>query len=70
MANFKKVDFRLGAMYDIQSQAGEGVILTGGFNLFGFLDVALQYGLGDTYNIQGISLSNYMSLKVGGSFSF
>lgn len=70
MANFKKVDFRLGAMQDIRSNAGEGLILTGGLNLFGFLDVAMQYGLGQNITIQGINVSNYISLKVGGQFSF
>lgn len=70
MANFKKVDFRLGAMQDIRSNAGEGLILTGGLNLFGFLDVAMQYGLGQNITIQGINVSNYMSLRVGGQFSF
>lgn len=70
MANFKKVDFRLGAMQDIRSNAGEGLILTGGANLLGFLDVAVQYGLGQNITIQGINVSNYMSLRVGGQFSF
>lgn len=70
MANFKRVDFRLGAMQDIRSNAGEGLILTGGLNLFGFLDVALQYGLGQNITISGINISNYMSLRVGGQFSF
>lgn len=70
MANFKYVDFRLGAMKDIKSQAGEGVILTGGVNVLGFLDVALQYGLGKSITIEGFNVSNYMSLRVGGSFSF
>lgn len=70
MANFKKVDFRLGAMRDLRSNAGEGTILTGGVNLLGFLDVALQYGLGQNITIYGMNVSNYMNLRVGGQFSF
>lgn len=70
MANFKKVDFRLGAMQDIRSNAREGMILTGGINLLGFLDVALQYGLGRNFTIEGINISNYMNVHIGGQFSF
>lgn len=70
MANFKWVDLRVGAMQDIQSHAGEGLILTGGFNLFGFLDLSVQYGLDKTFMVQDMNLSNYLSVKLGGSFSF
>lgn len=70
LANFKKIDFRLGAMRDLRSNAGEGTILTGGINLLGFLDVALQYGLGENITIYGMNVSNYMNIKVGGQFSF
>lgn len=70
MANLKWVDLRVGAMQDIQSHAGEGLILTGGFNLFGFLDLSVQYGLDKTYMVQDMNLSNYLSVKLGGSFSF
>lgn len=70
MANFSFIDFRLGAMQDIKSNAGEGIILTGGLNLFGFLDVALQYGLGKQITIYDYTLSNYMSVRIGGQFSF
>ncbi|WP_291026023.1 conjugal transfer protein TraF [Helicobacter sp.] len=70
LANFKKVDFRLGAMQDLRSKSGEGVILTGGLNLLGFLDVALQYGLGKNITLYNVNVSNYMSLRVGGQFSF
>ncbi|RDU60817.1 hypothetical protein CQA63_01420 [Helicobacter marmotae] len=70
MANFKKVDFRLGAMQDMRSNAREGMILTGGINLLGFLDVALQYGLGRNFTIEGINISNYMNVHIGGQFSF
>ncbi|MCX2717558.1 conjugal transfer protein TraF [Helicobacter sp. MIT 21-1697] len=70
MANFKFIDLRLGAMQDIRSNAGEGLILTGGANLLGFLDVAVQYGLGQNITLYDINLSNYMSVRVGGQFSF
>lgn len=70
MANFKTIDFRLGAMRDLRSNSGEGTILTGGVNLLGFLDIALQYGLGQNINLYGVNISNYMSARVGGQFSF
>ncbi|WP_334083132.1 hypothetical protein [Helicobacter typhlonius] len=70
MANFKTIDFRLGAMRDLRSNSGEGTILTGGVNLLGFLDIALQYGLGQNINLYGVNVSNYMSARVGGQFSF
>ena len=70
MANFKMIDFRLGAMRDLRSNSGEGTILTGGVNLLGFLDIALQYGLGQNITLYDVNVSNYMSLRVGGQFSF
>ncbi len=70
MANFKFIDLRLGAMQDIRSNAGEGLILTGGINLLGFLDVAVQYGLWRNITLYDTNLSNYMSVRVGGQFSF
>lgn len=70
LANFDKMDFRLGLMHDFRSNTGEGLILTAGLNFLGFLDVALQYGLGENYNVMGYNLSNYLALRVGGQFSF
>ncbi|MGI0406275.1 conjugal transfer protein TraF [Helicobacter himalayensis] len=70
IADFKYIDFRLGAMKDMKSKAGEGAILTGGVNAFGFLDIAFQYGLGENVTLYGFNVSNYMAFKVGGQFSW
>lgn len=70
LADFKYIDFRLGAMKDMKSKAGEGAILTGGVNMFGFLDIAFQYGLSKNVTLYGFNVSNYMALKVGGQFSW
>lgn len=69
MLDFKVIDFRAGAMYDIRSPFDEGLILTGGINLFGFLDIAVQSNMHLT-QIRGYSLPSYFSLKVGGGFSW
>lgn len=70
LANFDKMDFRLGLMHDFRSNAEEGLILTAGLNFLGFLDVTLQYGLGENYTVMGYNLSNYLTLRAGGQFSF
>ncbi len=70
IADFKYIDFRLGAMKDMKSKAGEGAILTGGVNAFGFLDIAFQYGLGENVTLYGFNVSNYMAFKIGGQFSW
>lgn len=70
LADFKFVDFRLGAMKDLQSKAGESAILTTGINLFGFFDVAVEYGLGQNVTLYGFNVSNYMAIKLGGQFSW
>lgn len=70
LADFTFIDFRIGAMRDLYSKSGEGTILTTGVNLFGFLDVSLQYGLGKNVTLYGFNVSNYMALRVGGQFSF
>lgn len=69
LADFKYVDFKLGAMKDLRSQYGEGVILTGGINAFG-IDISVQYGLGQNTTIYGYNLSNYLALRVGAQWSF
>lgn len=69
LMNLKYIDFRVGAMKDLEI-ADNGVILTGGFNLLGFLDIALQYGLGNVVKLYGFPVSSYMALKVGGQFSW
>ena len=70
LADFTFIDFRIGAMRDLYSKSGEGTILTTGVNLFGFLDVSVQYGLGKNVTLYGFNVSNYMVLRVGGQFSF
>lgn len=70
LADFTFIDFRIGAMRDLHSKSGEGTILTTGMNLFGFLDVSVQYGLGKNVTLYGFNVSNYMALRVGGQFSF
>ncbi|MFC3867191.1 conjugal transfer protein TraF [Helicobacter equorum] len=70
LADFAFIDFRIGAMRDLYSKAGEGTILTTGVNLFGFLDVSVQYGLGKNVTLYGFNVSNYMAFRVGGQFSF
>lgn len=61
------VDLRLGAMKDLRQDTG--LILTGGVNLLGFLDIALQAST-KTTNINGTTIPQYLNLRVGGSFSF
>ncbi len=70
LADFKVIDFRIGAMRDLYSKAGDGTILTTGVNLFGFLDVSLQYGLGKNIQMYGFNIPNYIAMRVGGQFSF
>ncbi|MDO7252935.1 conjugal transfer protein TraF [Helicobacter cappadocius] len=69
MFDFKYIDLRFGSMYDLASKAGEGVILTGGINILGFLDLALQSNLKLT-DVSGTRIPSYISLKVGGGFSW
>ncbi|RDU73892.1 hypothetical protein CQA57_04300 [Helicobacter anseris] len=69
MFDFKYFDFRVGAMYDIRNTTDEGVILTGGINLFGFLDIAVQSGL-KTITYDKYKIPNHFSIKVGGGFSW
>lgn len=69
MFDFKYVDLRLGSMYDMRSQAGEGVILTGGINILGFLDLAVQSNTKLT-DVSGTKIPSYLSVKIGGGFSW
>lgn len=69
LADFKYIDFKLGAMKDLRSDYGEGVILTGGLNALG-IDISVQYGLGQNTTIYGYNLSNYLALRIGAQWSF
>lgn len=46
-----------------------GLILTGGLNVLGFLDIALQAST-KTTKIDGTPIPQYINLRLGGSFSF
>lgn len=65
MLDFKYVDFRFGSMYDLRSQSNEGLIFTGGLNILGFLDIAIQ---SSTFSADKIP--RYLSVKIGGGFSW
>lgn len=64
---WKGFDLRVGAMKDLLQD--NGVILTGGVNVLGFLDIALQSSTKFT-EIQGYPIPQYFSLRVGGSLSW
>lgn len=64
---FKALDLRLGAMKDLRQDTG--LILTGGLNVLGFLDIALQAST-KTTKIDGTPIPQYINLRLGGSFSF
>lgn len=61
------LDLRVGAMKDLRQDTG--LILTGGANVLGFLDIALQASTNFT-KIGGYSIPQYVNLRIGGSFSF
>ncbi|GAD18136.1 conjugal transfer protein TraF [Helicobacter fennelliae] len=65
--DIKVVDLRLGLMKDIRQD--DGLILTGGLNILGFLDLAIQAGtaLGEA---QGYRFPRYLNIRLGGNFSF
>lgn len=60
-------DLRLGAMKDLRQD--NGLILTGGVNVLGLIDIALQSSTKFT-DIQGYPMPQYLSLRVGGSLSW
>ena len=64
---FKALDLRLGAMKDLRQDTG--LILTGGVNMLGFLDIALQVST-KTTELNGTPIPQYINLRLGGSFSF
>ena len=63
--DLKVVDMRIGAAKDLRQD--NGMILTTGINVLGFLDIAFQIGTKATSNSY---TPRYMALQVGGSFSF
>ena len=64
---WKGFDLRLGAMKDLRQD--NGLILTGGINVLGFLDIALQSSTKFT-DLQGYPIPQYFSLRVGGNLSW
>lgn len=64
---WKGFDLRLGAMKDLRQD--NGLILTGGLNVLGFLDIALQSSTKFT-DLQGYPIPQYFSLRVGGNLSW
>ncbi|WP_258864154.1 MULTISPECIES: conjugal transfer protein TraF [unclassified Helicobacter] len=64
---WRGMDLRVGAMKDLRQDTG--LILTGGINLLGFLDITLQSSTKFT-DIQNIPMPQYLNLRVGGSFSW
>lgn len=69
LMDFKYIDLRFGVMGDMANKFKEGVIMTGGINLLGFLDLAIQAS-SSMFNVQGYKIPKFISLKVGGSFTF
>ncbi len=69
MLDLKVLDIRMGAMYDMRGYTASGIILTGGINILGFLDIAVQSSTKLT-EINGFSVPDYLSLKIGGGFSW
>lgn len=69
LMDFKYIDLRFGLMGDMANKFDNGVILTGGINLLGFLDVAIQAST-QMFDLKGYKIPNALTLKVGGSFTF
>ena len=69
MVDLRFMDLRIGAMYDMKNTFNDGLILTGGINLFGFFDIAVQSGL-RLANIGSVPLPSNFALKIGGGFSW
>lgn len=69
LMDFKYVDLRFGLMGDMANKFDNGVIITGGINLLGFLDVAIQAS-SEMFNLKGYKIPNALNIKVGGSFTF
>ena len=65
--DIKAFDLRVGLMKDMRQD--DGLIITGGVNILGFLDVAVQAGteLGEA---QGYRFPRYLNVRVGGNISF
>lgn len=61
------IDLRAGLMKDIRQD--DGLIITGGINLLGFLDLAVQAGT-ELGQAQGYRFPRYLNVRLGGNISF
>lgn len=68
LIDFGFFDFRTGIMADLEN-IQQGPIITGGINLFGFLDLAVQSSL-KTKEIRQRKVPETFAIKAGGSFTF
>lgn len=69
LMDFKYIDLRFGLMGDMANKFDNGVIITGGINLLGFLDVAIQAS-SEMFKFNSYKIPNALNVKVGGSFTF
>jgi len=60
-------------MYDFKARTDEGMILTAGINILGFLDIAVQSNLhlvADNVFGTNAFVPSYLNIKIGGGFSW
>ena len=65
--DIKAFDLRAGLMKDLRQD--DGLIITGGVNILGFLDLAVQAGT-ELGQAQGYRFPRYLNVRVGGNISF
>lgn len=65
--DYRYVDVRGGLSYDLKQD--NGVILTAGMNILGFIDIAAEVGT-KWVNYFGITAPKYANVRLGGSFSW
>ncbi|RDU63582.1 hypothetical protein CQA53_08425 [Helicobacter didelphidarum] len=65
--DFKHIDLRAGLAYDLKQD--NGVILTAGINILGFIDIATEVGT-KWVDYFGFTAPKYASVRIGGSFSW
>lgn len=65
--DIKAIDLRAGLMKDMRQD--DGLIITGGINILGFLDLAVQAGT-EIGQAQGYRFPRYLNIRLGGNISF
>lgn len=65
--DIKAIDLRAGLMKDLRQD--DGLIITGGINILGFLDLAVQAGT-EIGEAQGYRFPRYLNIRLGGNISF